>query len=134
MSSIAQLQKRTAQLILENEAKEKTIKALRFQLKEYELHIDEMTDDERDSLYSQIDHLHRSLVEQSQVVTMYQQWFTRNAYWTQLHNNMMKYNPALGNYQHRGADEPIVIPEVEQWEVVKHIPPLSPVAEPDEEV
>lgn len=134
MSSIAQLQKRTAQLILENEAKEKTIKTLRFQLREYELHIDEMTNDERDGLYSQIDHLHRSLVEQSQVIAMYQQWFTRNAYWTQVHNNMMKYNPTLGNYEHKGADEPIVIPEEEQWEVVRNVPKLSTVAEPEEEV
>jgi hypothetical protein len=65
---------------------------------------------------------------------MYQQWFTRNQYWIQIHNNMMKYDPALGNYNRPGADEPIVIPEVELWDVVKNISPLSTVAEPDEEV
>lgn len=135
ISSIKQLQKRVVTLFAENEAKDKTIKALRFRIKEYELRDAEMENDERDSLYSQIDHLHRSLVEQSLVVTMYQQWFNRNKRWTQIHNNMMKYNPALGNYDQPGADEPIVIPEEEQWEVVKHIPvkKLSTVVELEEE-
>ena len=134
MSSIAQLQNKVLTLSDTVMRQEKRIRALQFQLKEYEMRGEEMENAERDGLYSQIDHLHRSLVEQSQVVAMYQQWFARNAYWTQIHNNMMKYNPLLGNYDQPGADEPIVIPEVEQWEVVKNIPPLSTVASDNEQV
>jgi predicted RNase H-like nuclease (RuvC/YqgF family) len=131
--SIKQLQDKVGTLSDTVMRQEKRIRALQFQIKEYEMRGAEMEDPERNSLYSQIDHLHRSLIGHSQVVDMYQQWFARNAYWTQIHNNMMKYNPALGNYEHKGADEPIVIPEVEQWEVVKDIPPLSTVVEPEEE-
>lgn len=135
MSSIKQLQNRVATLSDTVTRQEKRIRALQFQVKEFEMLGKEMEDRERNSLYAQIDHLHQSLIEQSQIVTMYQQWFTRNAYWTQIHNNMMKYNPALGNYDQPGADEPIVIPEEEHWEVVKNVPvkKLSTVVELDEE-
>lgn len=134
MLSIKQLQTRISNVTADCKAKDKTIKGLRFQIKEYELRESEMENAERNQLYLQIDHLHHSLIEQSQIVAMYQQWFTRNQYWTQIHNNMMKYNPALGNYEHEGADEPIVIPEPEQWERVKGVPSLSTVAELEDEV
>lgn len=123
--SIKQLQAAIRSLSLSSDYKDGTIKGLRFQLKEYELRGEAMNDAERDGLYKQIDHLHQSLIDQSQIVTWYQQWFARNAHWTQRFNHMMKYDPNLGNYDRPGADEVIVIPEVEQWKLVE----LSPVAE-----
>ena len=45
----------------------------------------------------------------------------------------MQYNPHIGQYMLEGGDVEIVIPEVEQWEVVKNIPKLSTVAEDENE-
>jgi len=103
-------------------------------IRDYVKEREPITNEERDSLFSQIDRLHRSLVEQSLVVDMYQQWFTKNQYWTQIHNSIMQYNPHIGQYTLEGGDIDIVIPEEEHWEVVKYIPKLSTVViEEDEE-
>lgn len=89
---------------------------------------EQLYNDERYKLYNQIDHLQTALIESNNIGYMYRQWFKRNAHWTQRFNNMMKYDPTLGNYNRKGADDPIIIPEPEHWKVVKNIPSLSPVA------
>ena len=86
------------------------------------------------ALYAELASITKCYLDAERNNTMYRQWFTRNANWTQLFNNMMKYDPTLGNYNRKGADEPIIPPPVEHWEVVKGIPKLSTVVEPEEEV
>lgn len=76
----------------------------------------------------------RRLEEEMKISDKYRTWFARNAHWVQRFNNMMKYDPTLGNYNRTGADDPIIIPEPEQWERVKGVPPLSTVVEPENEV
>lgn len=78
----------------------------------------------------------KRLQEEIKINDRFRTWFARNAHWTQRFNNMMKYDPELGNYNRPGADDEIIIPEPEHWEVVKHIPvkKISTVVEPEDEV
>jgi starvation-inducible outer membrane lipoprotein len=125
MYSIDQLKTKIESLQRAVKSRDKKINLLEIALKENE----PIDNEERNYLYSQIDHLQRHIIEQSANLTMYQQWFARNAHWTQRFNNMMKYNPNLGNYDQEGADEEIIIPEPIVWEIVK----ISTVADTSDE-
>lgn len=80
--------------------------------------------------------LETRLEQEIKINDWYRQWFSRNAHWVQRFNNMMKYDPRLGNYNRKGADDPIVIPEPEYWERVPEadLRRISPVCEiPEQE-
>ena len=111
------------------------VRTLREEIAVYKEHYKDafVSPQQLNSLYAELASVQKAYLDAERNNTMYRQWFARNAHWTQRHNNMFKYDPHLGNYDMKGADEEIIIPPVEQFTIVKGTSRLSPVAEDTQE-
>ncbi len=74
----------------------------------------------------------RRLEQEMLISDKYRTWFARNAHWTQRFNNMMKYDPRLGNYNRKGADEKIIIPPKPVYILVETAKKMSTVDDTEE--